>query len=109
MLAQLRADHRGSTHACYLDVPFAEILARPATKPIADKVSQTQLRDWCRQRDLLPGGEVRGLPPVLRWMQRLREDTRYQPAENPSVSPSRDARSTRTFPSRMSNSLSRPV
>ncbi|WP_030832274.1 AAA family ATPase [Streptomyces hygroscopicus] len=55
MLAQLRADHRGPTHGYYLDVPFGETLARHATKPIADDVSDTQLRAWYRERDLLPG------------------------------------------------------
>jgi hypothetical protein len=56
MLAKLRADHRGPTHGYYLDVPFAETLARHATKPIADDVTETQLRDWYRPRDLLPDG-----------------------------------------------------
>jgi hypothetical protein len=56
MLAQLRAEHHGPTHGYYLDVPFGETLARHATKPIADDVSETQLRDWYRPRDLLPGG-----------------------------------------------------
>ncbi|MFF3847706.1 AAA family ATPase [Streptomyces sp. NPDC002328] len=56
MLAQLCADHRGLTHAYYLDVPFAETVVRHATKPIAGEVSETQLRGWYRSRDLLPGG-----------------------------------------------------
>jgi predicted kinase len=56
MLARLRADHRGPTHGYYLDVPFDETLARHATKPIADEVSETHLREWYRARDLLPGG-----------------------------------------------------
>ncbi|MFD7994862.1 AAA family ATPase [Streptomyces mexicanus] len=56
MLARLRADHRGQTHGYYLDVPFEETLARHATKPIADDVDETRLRDWYRPRDLLPGG-----------------------------------------------------
>ncbi|MDO0938907.1 AAA family ATPase [Streptomyces sp. DG2A-72] len=56
MLAQLRRDHRGPTHAYYLDVPFAETLARHATKPFANDVNETQLRDWYRPLDLLPGG-----------------------------------------------------
>ncbi|MEU2739396.1 AAA family ATPase [Streptomyces sp. NPDC007095] len=56
MLAQLRADHRGPTHGYYLDVPFEETVARHATKPIADDVSEAQLRDWYRSCDLLPGG-----------------------------------------------------
>ncbi|HSY00183.1 MAG TPA: AAA family ATPase [Streptomyces sp.] len=59
MLAGLRADHRGPTHAYYLDVPFEETLARHATRPIVDDVDETQLRDWYRPRDLLPdGGET---------------------------------------------------
>jgi hypothetical protein len=56
MLTQLRADHRGPTHGYYLDVPFDATLTRHATKPIADDVSETQLRDWYRPRDLLPDG-----------------------------------------------------
>ncbi|MFG2774141.1 AAA family ATPase [Streptomyces sp. NPDC048350] len=56
MLARLRADHRGPTHGYYLDVPFEETVARHATKPIAHEVDESQLRDWYRPRDLLPGG-----------------------------------------------------
>ncbi|MFD8388065.1 AAA family ATPase [Streptomyces sp. NPDC059680] len=56
MLARLRADHRGPTYGYYLDVPFDETLARHATKPIAGHVSEADLREWYRQRDLLPGG-----------------------------------------------------
>ncbi|CAL9619681.1 hypothetical protein SUDANB58_05805 (plasmid) [Streptomyces sp. enrichment culture] len=56
MLARLRADHRGPAHSYYLDVPFEETVARHATKQIADDVSETQMRDWYRSRDLLPGG-----------------------------------------------------
>ncbi|MFE6777935.1 AAA family ATPase [Streptomyces sp. NPDC057702] len=56
MLDRLRADHRGPTHGYYLNVPFEETLARHATKPIADEVSETHLRDWYRPRDLLPDG-----------------------------------------------------
>ncbi|MFH8470623.1 AAA family ATPase [Streptomyces sp. NPDC017991] len=55
MLAQLRTDHRGPTHGYYLDVPFGGTVARHATKPIADDVDERQLRDWYRERDLLPG------------------------------------------------------
>ncbi|XUL85928.1 AAA family ATPase [Streptomyces galilaeus] len=56
MLAGLLADHPGRTHCYYLDVPFEETLARHATKPIADEVSEHQLRDWYRPLDVLPGG-----------------------------------------------------
>ncbi|KAF3470047.1 hypothetical protein GL259_00660 [Streptomyces sp. Tu 3180] len=37
-------------------MPLEETVARHATKPIADDVSEAQLRDWYRSRDLLPGG-----------------------------------------------------
>jgi predicted kinase len=56
MLTRLRADHRGPTHGYYLDVPFTETLSRQATKPIADKVAEADLREWYRPLDLLPGG-----------------------------------------------------
>ncbi|MFG2888187.1 AAA family ATPase [Streptomyces sp. NPDC048248] len=56
MLAKLRADHRGPTHAYYLHVPLEQTLARHATKPVAAEVGEPQLRDWYRPLDLLPGG-----------------------------------------------------
>lgn len=56
MLQQLRVDHRGHTHCYYLEVPFAETLARHATKPIAEEVVERQLLEWYRPLDLLPDG-----------------------------------------------------
>lgn len=56
MLTRLRTDHRGPTHAYYLHVPWEETLARHATKPIAQEVTEAQLREWYRELDLLPGG-----------------------------------------------------
>lgn len=56
MLARLRADHRGPTHGYYLHVPFAETLARHATKPQAGEYGEAEMRDWYRELDLLPGG-----------------------------------------------------
>jgi hypothetical protein len=56
MLARLRSDHRGPTHAYYLHVPFEQTLLRHATKPIADEFGEAELRDWYRELDLLPGG-----------------------------------------------------
>lgn len=56
MLARLRADHRGPTHAYYLHVPFELTLRRHATKPIANEFGEAELRDWYREMDLLPGG-----------------------------------------------------
>ncbi|MFD3541597.1 AAA family ATPase [Streptomyces sp. NPDC058662] len=55
MLARLRAEHRGPTHGYYLDVPFEVTLARHATKPIADYISEADLSSWYRPLDLLPG------------------------------------------------------
>jgi chloramphenicol 3-O-phosphotransferase len=56
MLSGLRADHRGQTHYYYLDVPFDETLARHATKPIAEEVNETQLRDQLRLHSISSGG-----------------------------------------------------
>ncbi|MEU2787207.1 kinase [Streptomyces sp. NPDC007110] len=56
MLAQLLADHRGVTHGYYLHVPLRESLVRHPIKPITDDVNGAQLRDWCRELHLLPGG-----------------------------------------------------
>ncbi|MFI9752937.1 AAA family ATPase [Streptomyces collinus] len=56
MLARLRSDHRGPTHAYYLHVPFEQTLLRHATKPIANELGEAELRDWYRELDLLPGG-----------------------------------------------------
>ncbi|MGW1618591.1 kinase [Streptomyces sp. NPDC002172] len=85
MLNQLRAGHRGPAHGYYLDVPFGETLTRHATKPIADDVSETQLRDWYRSRDLLPGGAetVIGADSTLHeTLDRIMRDTglAHQPA-----------------------------
>jgi hypothetical protein len=55
MLGRLRADHRGPTHAYYLDVPFEETLARHATKPGLAGIGESELRSWYRPLDLLPG------------------------------------------------------
>ncbi|MFD5555164.1 kinase [Streptomyces sp. NPDC127068] len=56
MIAALHADHRGRTHAYYLDVPFGETLTRHATKPEALAYGEAEMRDWYRPLDLLPGG-----------------------------------------------------
>ena len=62
MLAGLLADFPGRTHCYYLDVPFEETLARHATKPIADDVTEHQLREWYQPLDLLPGGVETVIP-----------------------------------------------
>jgi predicted kinase len=74
MLAGLLADHPGRTRCYYLDVPFEETLARHATKPIADEVSEHQLREWYRPLDVLPGGVETVVPatsPLEETVQRV--------------------------------------
>ncbi|USY17984.1 AAA family ATPase [Nocardiopsis exhalans] len=56
MLTALMRDHKGLSRAYYFDIPFDVTLERHATKSIADEVGETELRDWWRPRDLLPGG-----------------------------------------------------
>jgi predicted kinase len=55
MLARLMTDHRGATYAYYLHVPFAETLARHASKPQTDEYGEAEMRVWYREMDLLPG------------------------------------------------------
>ncbi len=62
MLAELLADHPQRSHCFYLDVPFEQTLERHATKPIARKVGEAQLREWYRPLDLLPGGVETVIP-----------------------------------------------
>ncbi len=57
MLGRLRADHRGATHGYYLHVPFAETVARHATKPQTAEYGEAEMRTWYRELDLLPGGD----------------------------------------------------
>ncbi|MEU9052589.1 AAA family ATPase [Streptomyces sp. NPDC048384] len=59
MLKDLVHDHRGTTRCYYLDVPLQETLVRHATKPdpaLLAQVTDQHLRDWYRERDLLPDG-----------------------------------------------------
>ncbi|MFF4822727.1 phosphotransferase-like protein [Streptomyces sp. NPDC001212] len=59
MLEDLVRDHRGTSRCYYLDVPFQETLVRHATNPnpaYLAQVTDQQLRDWYRERDLLPSG-----------------------------------------------------
>lgn len=59
MLAGLLGDHRGVSRCYYLDIPFEETLARHASKADPDylaHVTERELRDWYRERDMLPGG-----------------------------------------------------
>jgi hypothetical protein len=65
MLGALVADHVGLTIGCYLDVPFAETLRRHAGKPQAAACGEAEMRDWYRERDLLPGAIERVAPAQM--------------------------------------------
>lgn len=59
MLEDLVSEHRGFSRCYYLDVPLQETLRRHATKPdpaYLAQVTDQHLRDWYRERDLLPSG-----------------------------------------------------
>lgn len=59
MLAGLLGDHRGVSRCYYLDIPIEETLARHSSKPDREylaHVTERELRDWYRERDLLPEG-----------------------------------------------------
>ncbi|WP_331769389.1 kinase (plasmid) [Embleya sp. NBC_00888] len=59
MLEDLARDHRGTTRCYYLDIPLSETLARHVTKPDPEylaHVTERELRDWYRERDLLTSG-----------------------------------------------------
>ncbi len=59
MLTGLVADHRGVSRCYYLDVPLDETFVRHSSKADAlyrAQVTEQHLRDWYRERDLLPGG-----------------------------------------------------
>jgi len=62
MLTALIADHAELARAYYLDVPWAETLSRHATKPEAAEYGEREMRDWYRERDLLPGRLERVIP-----------------------------------------------
>ncbi|MFD5453927.1 AAA family ATPase [Streptomyces olivaceus] len=58
MLHGLARAHRGVTRCYYLDIPFEATLLRHATKPdlaYLAHVTEDDLRDWYREKDLLPG------------------------------------------------------
>lgn len=57
MLQDLVCAHRGVSRCYYLHVPYTETVLRHATKPDAKylkHVTADHLRDWYREKDLLP-------------------------------------------------------
>jgi hypothetical protein len=65
MLTALRTDHQGLTCCYYLHVPFEETLRRHATKPQAAEYGRTQMSDWYRDLDLLPGTAEHVIPAEM--------------------------------------------
>jgi predicted kinase len=53
MLTELCRAHRGRTTAFYLDVPWEETLRRHATRPLASRFGETEMREWFLPHDLL--------------------------------------------------------
>jgi hypothetical protein len=56
MLRALTADHAGRTWHYYFDIPFEETVVRHGTRDLPE-VSAEMMREWYRERDLLPGVE----------------------------------------------------
>lgn len=54
MLTQLVRDHAGETACFYYDIPFDETVARHASKPQAAEYGAEMMREWYRDRDLIP-------------------------------------------------------
>lgn len=52
MLSRLHADFGGQWY--YFDLPFEETVRRHATRPQAAEFGPEQMRDWYKERDLLP-------------------------------------------------------
>lgn len=62
MLTRLHAEHAGLTLAYYLNVPFEETIRRHSSKPQARDYGRAEMRQWYRERDLLPGGREQVIP-----------------------------------------------
>jgi shikimate kinase len=57
MLQELTTDHLGTTRHYYFDIPFEQTVRRHATRPTAKEFTPEQMREWYRERDLLPSIE----------------------------------------------------
>ena len=55
MLTRLVRDHAGESACFYYDLTFDETVARHASKPQAAEYGAELMRDWYRERDLIPG------------------------------------------------------
>ncbi|MGC4937439.1 AAA family ATPase [Kribbella sp. DT2] len=54
MLRRLAAAHPGRVHCYYLDIPFEETARRHSTRDKSAAFTAEAMRDWYRERDLLP-------------------------------------------------------
>ncbi|GII06035.1 hypothetical protein Pta02_80430 [Planobispora takensis] len=78
MLQALCADHLGSSHFYYLDVPFAKTLRWHAAKPQSSAYGEAEMREWCRPLDLLDNGCEQIIGPdssLEETLQRMLADT----------------------------------
>ena len=62
MLTALISDYPGRALAYFLDVPYPETLRRHANKTGTLKYGETEMRQWYRGLDLLPGGIEHVIP-----------------------------------------------
>jgi hypothetical protein len=49
---ELAADHLGTTHHYYFDIPFEQTLRRHATRTTAKEFTPEQMHAWYQERDL---------------------------------------------------------
>jgi predicted kinase len=63
MLRRLTTDHHGTTLHYYFDIPFPETVVRHGTRDRRDEFSPDMMRDWYRERDVLPGVEQTVIGP----------------------------------------------
>ncbi|MEU8174970.1 hypothetical protein AB0C14_18995 [Microbispora hainanensis] len=54
MLQSLRRDYAGTSAFFYLDVSLPETLRRHGSRPQRSEFTPDQMREWYRERDLLP-------------------------------------------------------
>lgn len=65
MLAQLVADHRGTTHCYRYELSFEETARRHGTKPQATEYGPDTMRDWWLDNDPLPDTSEHRLGPEV--------------------------------------------
>jgi hypothetical protein len=88
MLTELITGHPGPAFAYYLNIPFEETLLRHASKPQAAEYGEAEMRNWYRERDLLPGGIEHVIPASHSGGHRLQDPRGHQPRfHRPGLTP----------------------